>query len=251
MAIHSFLLIGQSNMAGRGEPGTVAPIENPRLFVARNARWQPMYVPVNPDRPFSGISLAESFADAYSRDHDADVGLIPCADGGTSLSQWAPGGLLFDHAVAMAKLCMRTSILRAVLWHQGESDCTQALSASYASRLTAMLRALRDTLGIPELPVLLGGLGDYLAGYDEGTRRFYPEVNAALKAVAAQETCAAFVPAHGLGCKPDHLHFDAPALRSFGLRYYEAYCKLEIPAAANTCRYDEDDGRAHSAMETL
>ena len=75
-------------MAGRGVIGSVPAIENPHLFVSRNARWQPMFVPVNPDRPFSGVNLAESFADAYSRDHDADVGLIPCADGGTSLAQW-------------------------------------------------------------------------------------------------------------------------------------------------------------------
>ena len=59
MTMHSFLLIGQSIMAGRGVIGSVPVIENPRLFVARNARWQPMFFPVNPDRPFSGLSLAE------------------------------------------------------------------------------------------------------------------------------------------------------------------------------------------------
>ncbi len=52
-----------------------------------------MYVPVNCDRPFSGINLA-SFADAYSKDKNVKVGLIPCADGGTSLAQWQPGSLL-------------------------------------------------------------------------------------------------------------------------------------------------------------
>ena len=253
MTMHSFLLIGQSNMAGRGEIDSVAPIENPHLFVARNARWQPMYVPVNPDRPFSGISLAESFADAYSREHDAiDVGLIPCADGGTTLAQWAPGSLLFDHAVAMARLCMRSSVLRAVLWHQGESDCTPQCSASYAERLTVMLRALREALAMPQLPILLGGLGDYLTEYDEATRRFYPAVNAALEHVAAQEAFTAFVPAQGLGCKPDHLHFDAPALRSFGVRYYEAYRQFDLPLPPDSLPpVNAEDGRAHSAMEAL
>ena len=60
--IHSFLLIGQSNMAGRGFKDEVEPIKNPHIKVLRNGRWQNMYVPVNPDRPFSGICLAESFA---------------------------------------------------------------------------------------------------------------------------------------------------------------------------------------------
>ena len=87
--IHSFLLIGQSNMAGRGYINEVEPINNPRIKVLRNGRWQDMFVPVNPDRPFSGINLAESFCDEYSKEHDTDVGIIPCADGGTALSQWA------------------------------------------------------------------------------------------------------------------------------------------------------------------
>ncbi len=249
MSMHSFLLIGQSNMAGRGVIGSVVPIENPHLFVARNARWQPMFAPVNPDRPFAGVNLAESFADAYSRSHgDADVGLIPCADGGTRLDQWAEGSLLFDHAVAMTKLCMRTSILRGILWHQGESDCTASDSASYASRLTAMLRALRRALDAPQVPILLGALGDYLADYDESTRQYYPAVNAALASVAVQEPAAAFVPAQGLGSKPDHLHFDAPALRTFGLRYFEAYRRIEPPIEETGFM---EDGRTHSKMETL
>lgn len=247
--IHSFLLIGQSNMAGRGVIGSVPNIENDRIFVLRNARWQPMFFPVNPDRPFSGLNLAETFSDAYTRDHpDAEVGLIPCADGGTALSQWMPGTLLYDHAVAIARLAMRTSVLRGILWHQGESDCAPELSASYEARLREMLRALRRDLGAEKIPILLGALGDYLADYDEGTRTYYPVVNRALKAVAETEQPAAFVPAHGLGSKPDHLHFDAPALREFGLRYYEAYRTIE-PALGSEIA--AEDGRTHSAMEAL
>ena len=105
--IHSFLLIGQSNMAGRGILNEVKPIANNRLKVLRNGRWQNMFSPVNPDRPFSGVCLAESFADAYSAEHNVDVGLIPCADGGTTLDQWRVGGLLYDHAVCIAGLASR------------------------------------------------------------------------------------------------------------------------------------------------
>ena len=62
--IHAFLMVGQSNMAGRGIASEVEPIQNRHIKVLRNGRWLPMYVPVNNDRSFSGISLAESFADA-------------------------------------------------------------------------------------------------------------------------------------------------------------------------------------------
>ena len=101
---HSILLIGQSNMGGRGFPHEVESIYNERLFVLRNGRWRAMYVPVNPDRRTSGTNLAESFADLYAREHDVDVGIIPCADGGTNLDQWQVGGLLFDHACYQTRL---------------------------------------------------------------------------------------------------------------------------------------------------
>ena len=65
--IHSFLLIGQSNAAGRGFANEVEPIVNDKIKVLRNGRWWPMYVPVNPDRVTSGISLIESFVDLYSK----------------------------------------------------------------------------------------------------------------------------------------------------------------------------------------
>ena len=119
--MHSILLVGQSNMAGRGFAKEVLPIKNKRLFVLRNGLWRPMYVPVNPDRVTAGINLSESFADLYAKDHDVDVGIIPCADGGTSLDQWRVGGILFDHACYMAELASRTSNIVAVLWHQGRT----------------------------------------------------------------------------------------------------------------------------------
>ena len=58
--IHSILMIGQSNMAGRGIPTEVEPIKNKNLRVFRNGRWQSLFVPVNPDRPWAGVSLAEA-----------------------------------------------------------------------------------------------------------------------------------------------------------------------------------------------
>ena len=67
--IHSFLLIGQSNMAGRGLKNEVEPIPNKNIYVLRNGRWWPMYVPVNPDRVTAGINLSETFAYRYLQDH--------------------------------------------------------------------------------------------------------------------------------------------------------------------------------------
>ena len=100
----SFLLIGQSNMAGRGDFSEVPEIINNKCFMMRNGRWVHMREPINPDRSIfsfyhSGVGLSASFADKYARHFDEEVGLIPCADGGTSLCEWMPGEILFDNAV--------------------------------------------------------------------------------------------------------------------------------------------------------
>ena len=231
--IHSFLLIGQSNMAGRGFPSEVDPIENKSIKVMRNGRWWPMYVPVNPDRVTAGINLAESFADAYAKEHDVEVGLIPCADGGTSLDQWVEGGLLYDNAVLHARLAQRTSTIAGVLWHQGESDCYAPLYPHYEEKLTKILTALRRDLDLYDVPFLLGGLGEYLADHpwrdEDGNLVFtnYVHVNAALKAIAEAQPMTGYVPSDGLKGNPDHMHFSAAALREFGLRYYDVFSSLE------------------------
>lgn len=166
--IHSFLLIGQSNAAGRGLLNEAPPLNNldGRIKVQRNGRWQDMFRPVNPDRYFSGYCFAESFAIKYAEANPyVEVGIIPCADGGTGLSQWQQGEALFDNAVNCAKLAMRTSHLVGILWHQGEGDCAPEACITYAERFGVMLNALRKELNLPGIPVVLGGLGDFLGDF--------------------------------------------------------------------------------------
>ena len=123
----SFIMLGQSNMAGRGEFGEVPDIKNPDCYMLRNGRFIPMSEPINPDRKIwgdfhSGVGLAASFADEYAKYFNEKVGLIPCADGGTSISEWLPGEVLFDNAKNQAKLAQRSSEIVGILWHQGEND---------------------------------------------------------------------------------------------------------------------------------
>jgi len=223
--IHSILIIGQSNMGGRGFKDEVPPIINDKLYVLRNGRWRAMYVPVNPDRVTSGINLVESFADLYAKEHNVDVGIIPCADGGTSLDQWQVGGLLFDNACYMAELASRTSTIAAVLWHQGESDCSEDRYPMYKEKLTVIFDELRRRLGLNDVPFLVGGLGSFLSDYFKNNNYLY--VNNALKQYADENKMAGYVSAEGLGANPDNLHFSAVALREFGMRYYNEFAKIE------------------------
>lgn len=228
---HSILIIGQSNMAGRGFPHEVDPIQNDQISVLRNGRWRKMYVPVNPDRVTSGINLVESFADLYQKEHDVEVGIIPCADGGSSLDMWQVGGLLFDHTCYLSELASRTSTIAAVLWHQGESDTPDDKYPVYEEKLTVILEALRKKLNLHDVPFILGGLGDYLQNYEKSpyAQKNYVHINDALQRVAAKLPMTGFVSAEGLGANPDNLHFSAAALREFGVRYYDAFRKLEDP----------------------
>lgn len=224
--IHSFLLIGQSNMAGRGFLNEAPNIDTSRIYTLRNGRWQPMFRPINPDRSFSGTNLAESFAEAYAKKYNVDVGLICCADGGTKLSQWEKGSILFENAVNQVKLAKRTSVIKGILWHQGEGDCAQEFYTTYADRLKVFIKDLRDALDLHNVPFLVGGLGDFLSLYNETTKN-YVYVNEALESVANSDDTVGFVSAKGLYANPDNLHFSAKALYEFGLRYFEEFEKFE------------------------
>ena len=225
--MHSILIIGQSNMAGRGFANEVEPIVNKKIRVLRNGRWRPLYTPVNPDRNTAGVNLCESFADLYANDKEVEVGIIPCADGGTNLDQWQVGSLLFDHACYMAELASRTSTIAAVLWHQGESDSYADKAFLYEQKLGVIFEAFRKRLDLYDVPFIVGGLGDYLSAYSEDVGKYSRIVNKALMHYASTHEMTGFVSAEGLTPNPDNLHFNAVSLREFGVRYYNEFLKLE------------------------
>ncbi len=225
--IHSFLMIGQSNMAGRGRLSDVPSIKNSRLFMFRNGRWQPLSEPVNCDRPFAGISLAASFADEYSKNFDVDTGLIPCADGGTSLDDWGVGGQLYSHAVFQTQLARRVSEVKGILWHQGEADSeTEENAVTYGVRFLKILRALQKECGLESAPVIVGELGQFLADMPGQECKFFPLVNKALVETAEASPDIALASSQGLVSNGDNLHFDSESLREFGRRYFQKYTEL-------------------------
>ena len=251
--IHSILVIGQSNAGGRGFVSEVEPIENSdeSIKVLRNGRWIPMYTPVNPDRRTSGVNLVESFAARYREEKGVQVGIIPCADGGTCLDQWAVGGLLFDHACYMAELASRTSTIAAVLWHQGESDTREDRAPLYEEKVMKIFDALRKRLNLYDVPFVVGGLGDFIYDFYPPERHDYIKmVNDTLQNLPNKYKMIGFASAEGLASNPDKIHFSAPALREFGLRYYEVFKTLEDKNKVFEEKPDEF-GAIRSAIEYL
>jgi hypothetical protein len=218
-------MIGQSNMAGRGFIHEVPPIYNERIQMLRNGRWQMMAEPINYDRPVSGISLAGSFADAWCRENEEDIiGLIPCAEGGSSIDEWAVDGALFKHALQETKFAMQNSELSGVLWHQGESDSSNGNYKVYYQKLLLIFTALRKELDAPNIPFIMGGLGDFLGKEGFGKHcTEYELMNQELQKYAFEQDDCYFVTASGLTSNPDGIHIDAISQRKFGLRYFEAF----------------------------
>ncbi|MBU3144863.1 sialate O-acetylesterase [Clostridium sp. CF012] len=254
--IHSFLMIGQSNIAGRGFLKDVPPICNERIKMLRNGRWQIMTEPINYDRPSSGVGLTASFAASWcKKNKNEEIGLIPCADVGTSLDDWAVGGVLFEHAVFQAKLAKRTSILDGILWHQGESDCSLEGSSRYYEKFLTIVEAFRRELGVPEIPLIIGGLGDYLVtGMFGEYFAAYTLVNKELEKFSNTQKNCYFVTALGLKCNPDGVHINAVSQRIFGLRYFEAFDKLHHilePLEGEHNAVNIDSGRPLSKLERI
>lgn len=225
----SILMIGQSNMAGRGFINEVPMICNERILMLRNAGWQMMAEPINYDRPNAGIGLAGSFAAMWCMEHEGEqIGLIPCAEGGSSLDDWAVDKNLFKNAVIQAGFAMQDSELIGILWHQGESDSYGGGYQTYYKKLQVIIESLRKELNAFEVPLIIGGLGDFLGKNGFGLNcTEYELVNEQLLKFAREQENSYFVTAEGLTPNPDGIHMDAVSQRRFGVRYYEAFVKRE------------------------
>lgn len=223
----SILMIGQSNMAGRGFLNEAPMICNERIHMLRNGRWQIMTEPINYDRPNSGIGLAGSFAAMWCMENKEEkIGLIPCAESGSSIDDWAVNKVLFKNAVIQAKFAMQDSELIAILWHQGENDSYNGNFKTYYNKLHTMIETLRTELKIETIPLIIGGLGDYLGKSGFGLNcTEYESVNNELLRYANEHKHVYFATAKELTSNPDGIHLDAISQRRFGVRYYEAFAK--------------------------
>lgn len=226
--IQAFLLIGQSNMAGRGELGEMTPVRNEQVRMFRDGVWQTAVEPVHQDKPFAGESMATTFGDRLQRQLGKEIGLIPCAMGGTSLQEWQKEGALFANAVACAQLAMEKGAeLKGILWHQGEGDSARADDAStYALRFLCTMDDLCKALSIPAVPIVVGEIGTFL--YNRPVNPRAREVNAQLRSLPEKRANIACVSSQGLQHKGDCLHFDTASLREMGARYADAWLALAV-----------------------
>jgi hypothetical protein len=222
-----YLLMGQSNMAGRGEIAESDKQPHPRVVMlsAKN-EWVPMIDPVHFDKVGAGVGPGSQFgrdmAEAFPK---VTIALVPCAVGATPLSRWVKGADLYDAAIARAKVAMKDGTLRGVIWHQGEGDTSVELSATYAARIDQMIADLRSDLNAPELPFVVGELAQTFKGKEEGGKA---PVIKALSELPQRVPHTGFASSEGLTPKneKDQTHFSAEGARELGRRYAKAMIAL-------------------------
>ena len=113
-----YLLMGQSNMAGRGKLAAEDQTPHPRVLVfTLQNKWEPAVEPITHDKPtLLGVGPGLAFGKAIAeKEPGVTIGLVPCAFGGTQLKRWQQGGDLYSNAVHRARLAMRDGTLAGIL----------------------------------------------------------------------------------------------------------------------------------------
>lgn len=118
---------------------------------------------------------------------------------------------------------MKHGRLKAILWHQGESDLGKTNAGDYAGN-SAGSSPISGPISTRPAPPLSSAKSAVFYGRKDGGG--IDAFNKNLQAVAAQEKNCACVSSEGLRSRPDNLHFDAKSARELGRRYVAAYMKL-------------------------
>jgi|GEM_PF-1295791 len=239
-----FLLLGQSNMKGRGTV-PADQVDDPRIVMMhlQDDRWYYARHPLHGmdgRNPLGGsenagvgpgLDFARRIAAEYPRRR---IALVPGAVGGSGIERWVKGAPLYEAAIKRARLALAQGPaghvrLRGILWIQGEREAREKDRAlAYPQKLDGMIRAMREDLGQPELPFIASTAGPVQD--TEAMKTQYPyrsEVNAALLDLPKRVPFSMCVDSRDLtGHIGDKLHYDTPSQEEIGRRMAAAWLKL-------------------------
>ncbi len=234
-----YLLLGQSNMKGRGAIPAVQT-GNP-LIVSMNMADNQWYVAEHPlhkagvpdmidGSDNAGVGPGLDFArGVLSQTNGVRIALVPCAVGGSWINLWQPGRAFYTNAIFRAQKALAdappdTARIKGVLWLQGESDATEARYAAYEGKLSTLVQSLRTDLNEPELPFIACTIGSFI------TSPSYPrvsEINNILLSLPERELHTACADARDLtGHIGDNMHYNTDSQILIGGRYANAYAAL-------------------------
>lgn len=153
----------------------------------------------------------------------AILALIPCAVGGSNITQWRKGRRNYNETIRRAKLALeqgpkgKTRIAGA-LWLQGESDSTTVEKIqAYRERLAQLIDDLRADTGVPDLPFIACTIGE----------RKSPELRAKLNAILLDvpklRPQTACVDGRSFAGYVDRVHFNTATQKEHGRRFAAEY----------------------------
>ncbi|OYW72400.1 MAG: acetylxylan esterase [Verrucomicrobia bacterium 12-59-8] len=229
---HLFLLVGQSNMAGRGVVEAQDLVVNPRvLMLSKEGQWVPAVDPMHFDKPAAGVGLSKTFGQIIAEANPGvTIGLVPCAVGGSPIDAWKPGVFYpptkshpWDDMVKRVEAALPVGTLKGILWHQGESDSTAELAPAYAAKLHDLIKRLRELVKTPDAPLIAGQMGIFDGAPWSPAKKV---VDQAHRDLPKEVPHTAYVTAAGLNHKGDKIHFDSAAYRELGKRYATAFLQM-------------------------
>jgi len=226
--LHIYLLIGQSNMAGRAQipDEDTGPIEGCYMLDREN-RWVPASNPLNRYSTIISSTKNQRLNPGYmfaktmrKNDPNICIGLICNAKGATAIEKWMPGTRYYEQAVKRVKEARSTGIFKGVLWHQGEGNDSDY---DYLIKLKKLIAQLRKDLGNENMYFVAGGIVN---------SEQYPRgkiINPQMVRLPSEVPFTGFASSDGL-LTFDRAHFAAEDMKILGTRYAQAMIELETKA---------------------
>ena len=237
-----YLLLGQSNMKGRGALPTEQSTDPRIIFMSMgNDQWyvarHPLHKAGVPDlidgSDNAGVGPGLAFAQAMlAEDSTTRIALVPGAHGGSWIQLWGKNGRFYTPAVERAKQALSDfpegrARIAGVLWLQGESDSLENRYGVYDAKLTDLVQRLRADLNEPELPFVACTIGTFIK--PKGKYLHVAEINAALLALPETLPFTACVDARDLkdGHIGDFMHYNTASQEVIGARYATEMKRLQ------------------------
>ncbi|CAG7651163.1 hypothetical protein PAESOLCIP111_06257 [Paenibacillus solanacearum] len=174
----------------------------------------------------NGAGLSLTFAKKILQHTGVPIGLIMCAHGGTSMSQWDPGligeeGRSFYGAM-IRKVRKLGGRVKGCLWYQGEADANEKAAPDYLERTIRWVNSLRSDLSSPELPFIYAQLSVF---HINGDGKWWNRIQQDQFELESKIKHAAMVPTIDATLS-DAIHLDARSLKEVGRRMASAALRL-------------------------
>lgn len=232
-----FIMAGQSNMAGRGFVEPQDTVTNKRIITINKANeWVYAKEPLHFYEPsMTGLDSGLSFAKELLKyiPKNVTVAILPCAVGGSSIEQWLNdeshrGVKLLSNMGSKIALAQKVGNLKAVLWHQGESNANEKSIPSYGAKLKQLTDDFRQMAGNDNLPILMGQLGHYAIPAEKQKR--WDRLNNVIEDYTLKDPDSYLILTDSLEHRGDHLHFNSSSQRELGKRFAHKYVENVLNA---------------------